>query len=90
MSDRGRHRDGCKKAQIFFFTYLDDFIRLGNVLADVDHLRAGKERDRVEICNRCFLFFSLQPAFLTLVLQLHIWADRLPMIRARQPSGLDY
>ena len=37
-----------------------------------------------------FLFISLLPAFLQLVLQLHFRAGQLPMIGARQPSELDY
>ena len=37
-----------------------------------------------------FFIFSLLPAFLQVILDLHFCADWLPRIRARQPSGLDY
>ena len=40
--------------------------------------------------QRLFSIFSLLPAFLILFLQLHFRADRVPMIGAGQPSGLDY
>ena len=50
----------------------------------------GREKKIVFISSRIFFISSLSPVFLLLVLQLHFRADRLPMIGARQPSGLNY
>ena len=46
--------------------------------------------DEIRIFKINFFIFSWLAAFLLLVLQLHFCADWLPIIRARQPSGLWY
>ena len=66
-----------------FCQRLQELVRLVRILVDIWNQKISSDWMN-------FFISSMLPAFLLLVLRLHFRAEWLPMIGARQPSGLYY